>query len=132
MDFDPRDGDSRDEERFVPNRNRGSSDKHDPLDRDDDGRQPESRNRDDDARQLGRGPGDDSRQSKSDGQSHHSRDDVRWAERDRDGRARDIDPRDVFTRHVNLPRGVEREIVRYRDRDYSLRGSESRTLTMPS
>src|SRR5436309_181385 len=128
MDFDPRDGDSRDEERFVPNRNRGSSDKHDPLDRDDDGRQPESRNRDDDTRQLGRGPGDYSRQSNSDAHGHRSRDDVRWAERDRDGRERDVDPRDVFTRHVNLPRGVEREIVRYRDRDYSLRGSESRTL----
>ena len=128
MDFAPRDGDSRDEERFVPNRNRGSSDKHDPLDRDDHGRQPESRNRDDDTRQLGRGPGDYSRQSNSDAHGHRSRDDVPWAERDRDGRERDVDPRDVFTRHVNLPRGVEREIVRHRDRDYTLRGSESRTL----
>jgi hypothetical protein len=34
----------------------------------------------------------------------------------------------VFTRDVNLPRGWEREIVRYRDREYTLRGSESRTL----
>lgn len=34
----------------------------------------------------------------------------------------------MFTRHVHLPRELEREIVRYRDRDYTLRGSESRTL----
>src|SRR5437762_1123434 len=128
MDFDPRDSDPRDEQHVETSRDRASAALRDPLDRDDDWRQPESRNRDDDARQLGRGPGDDSTQSTSDGHSHHSRDDVRWAERDRDGRERDVDPRDVFTRHVNLPRGVEREIVRYRDRDYSLRGSESRTL----
>jgi hypothetical protein len=30
---------------------------------------------------------------------------------------------------MNLPRGLEREIVRYRDHEYTLRGSESRTLT---
>jgi DNA-binding MarR family transcriptional regulator len=34
----------------------------------------------------------------------------------------------VFTRNVHLPRGPEREIVLYRDREYTLRGSESRTL----
>jgi hypothetical protein len=34
----------------------------------------------------------------------------------------------VFTRHLNLPRGLERELVRDRDREYTLRGSESRTL----
>jgi hypothetical protein len=38
------------------------------------------------------------------------------------------DPRDVFTRELNLPRGLEREIVRHRDREYTLRGSEVRTL----
>src|SRR5712671_2847636 len=43
--------------------------------------------------------------------------------RDRDG-----DPRDVFIRNLDLPRGREREIVRDRDREYTLRGSESRTL----
>jgi hypothetical protein len=34
----------------------------------------------------------------------------------------------VFTRHLDLPRGWERELVRDRDREYRLRGSESRTL----
>jgi hypothetical protein len=34
----------------------------------------------------------------------------------------------VFTRHLNLPRGLERELLRDRDREYTLRGSESRTL----
>ena len=31
--------------------------------------------------------------------------------------------------HVNLPRGLEREHVHYHGHDYSLRGSETRTLT---
>lgn len=34
----------------------------------------------------------------------------------------------MFTRDVHLPPGLEREIVRDRDREYTLRGSESRTL----
>jgi DNA-binding MarR family transcriptional regulator len=38
------------------------------------------------------------------------------------------DPRDAFMRHIDLPRGTERLIVRDRDRDYTLRGSETRTL----
>jgi hypothetical protein len=29
-----------------------------------------------------------------------------------------------------LPRGLERELVRYRDREYTLRSSESRTLAI--
>jgi hypothetical protein len=29
---------------------------------------------------------------------------------------------------VNLPRGLDRELVRDRDREYTLRGAESRTL----
>lgn len=39
-----------------------------------------------------------------------------------------IDPRDVFTRDLNLPRGLERERVHSHARDYQLRGSESRAL----
>jgi hypothetical protein len=72
--------------------------------------------------------------------------DPRWGDdpRDRDDNSRDVsrdsrgasdprerervDPRDVFTEHVNLPRGLEREHVHYRDHDYTLRGSESRAL----
>jgi len=48
--------------------------------------------------------------------------------RDRSGRERH-DPRDVFMRDVDLPRGADRELVRDRDHDYSLRGSETRTLS---
>jgi hypothetical protein len=40
-----------------------------------------------------------------------------------------VDPRDVFMEHVNLPRGLEREHVHYHGHDYTLRGSETRTLT---
>lgn len=40
----------------------------------------------------------------------------------------DRDPRDAFMRHIDLPGGPEREIVHDRDREYTLRGSESRTL----
>lgn len=128
MDFDPRDFDSRDDERFGGHRERAGRDSADALDHDHDWRQPTtSRDRDDDARTLGRGPGDDSRASHSD---EHSRErhDPRWEERDRDVRDRDLEPREVFTRDLNLPRGLEREIVQYRDRDYTLRGSEVRTL----
>ena len=71
--------------------------------RDDDGRDDsrddrEWRSRDDESRELGRGPGSGNR-----------------------------DPRDVFARHLNLPRGPDRQIIRCRDREYRLRGSESRT-----
>ena len=72
--------------------------------------------------------------------------DARWGDdpRDRDDSSRDlsrgsrggsdprdrerVDPRDVFVDRVSLPRGPEREHVRFRDHDYTLRGSESRTL----
>ncbi|MGH9237409.1 MAG: hypothetical protein ACRD3G_05160 [Vicinamibacterales bacterium] len=57
------------------------------------------------------------------------RDDDRWLDRDREPRERDSDPRDVFTRGLDLPRERDREIVRdSRDREYTLRGSESHTL----
>ena len=39
------------------------------------------------------------------------------------------DPRDVFVGHVDLPRGRDREHVHHRGHDYTLRGSESRTLS---
>src|SRR6185503_13312448 len=57
--------------------------------------------------------------------------DPRTAEdpRDRDVRERDgTDPRDVFLRELDLPRGPDRERVFDGDREYTLRGSESRTL----
>ena len=49
-------------------------------------------------------------------------------ERDRD-RDRDRDPRDPFVEGLDLPRGLEREIVLDdRDRTYELNGEDSRTL----
>src|SRR5262249_48350552 len=61
------------------------------------------------------------RQSTQDG--HDSRDDARWPERERSH-----DVREAFTRGLNLPRGRERELVHDRHREYTLRGSETRTL----
>jgi hypothetical protein len=121
MDFDPRDFDSRDDERHRADDANGHDDHDDGLaDRD-----TQSRYLGDDARSLGRGPGD-SRQSNHDG--HDSRDDTRWPARDRDAPERNFDPREPFRRHLQLPRGMDREIVRDRDRQYTLRGSETRTL----
>jgi hypothetical protein len=54
--------------------------------------------------------------------------DVDSRDDDRYGLDRDFDPREGFTRDVHLPRGLEREIVRDRDREFTLRGSESRIL----
>src|SRR5712691_7971707 len=54
--------------------------------------------------------------------------------RDRDARdprdAEALDPRDVFTRHLDLPRELERERVHVHEhgQDYQLRGSEVRAL----
>lgn len=93
----------------------------DPRDCDDDSRGRDS----DDARSLGRGPGSD--RQNADAQDDASRDYARWADRDReDGRG--DERQDVFTRHVALPRGLDREQVRCDDRTYTLRGSEVRTL----
>lgn len=128
FDFDPRDYD-RDDERSGAERSRGGSDTYD---RDEESFEPGHRWRDrnDDVRELGRGPGsDDSRGSHSDESSRDRHKDARWAERDRDARDRELAPRNVFTRDLNLPRGLDREIVRDRDREYTLRGSESRTLS---
>ena len=122
MDFDPRDYDSRDE-RGDSERDRGSRG-HSNND-DDDLRLPELHvaERDGETRQPGRGAGDDSRQQDDRGDP---RDDGRWPERDT--RDRDADPREVFTRDLDLPRGREREVVYHRDREYTLRGSETRSL----
>lgn len=116
MDFDPRD----------------YTDERDPRDQD-------QRDRDDDdALTTGRGSGSyrveehhDERRDRDvdrDRADHRERDDVRWADRERDPRERS-DAREAFTRGLALPRGRDREIVHdSRDREYRLRGSESRTL----
>src|SRR5439155_1999067 len=49
--------------------------------------------------------------------------------RDRDNDRGGVDPGDVFIRDLDLPRGPERELVHDRDRDYTLNGSESQTLS---
>lgn len=129
MDFDPCDYDSRDDERHANRPHRGGRGGSGDRDRDDDLTQHGARTRDrdgDDARSLGRGPGNE-RQG-SDGHGRDRGHDPRWAERERDARERDREGRDTFTRHVHLPRGPERELARDRDRKYSLRGSESRTV----
>lgn len=64
--------------------------------------------------------------------SDHSRDVSRGSRGGSDPResARErLHPREVFTRDLNLPRGLEREYVRDRGRTYQLRGSESRILS---
>src|SRR3982750_876350 len=67
-------------------------------------------------------------------------DDPRWNDtrdgptRGRGGLDRDprdlgaVDPRDVFTQGLDLPRGLDREPVSVGDEHYDLRGSEARTL----
>src|SRR5687767_3888402 len=50
-------------------------------------------------------------------------------DRDADGRDREpVDPRDVFTQELDLPRGLDREPVIDDDERYALRGSEVRAL----
>jgi hypothetical protein len=69
--------------------------------------------------------GDDRRDRDDD-----SRDLSRGSRGGSDARERDpVDPRDVFLEHVDLPRGQDREHVHAHDHDYTLRGSEARTLT---
>ena len=56
------------------------------------------------------------------------RDDDRREDREREPRDREheigsLDPRDVFMRDLDLPRGPERELVYDRDRDYTLNAS---------
>jgi hypothetical protein len=68
----------------------------------------------------------DDRRDRDDG----SRDLSRGSRGGADARERDqVDPRDVFLEHVDLPRGPDREHVHAHDHDYTLRGSEARTLT---
>jgi hypothetical protein len=99
-----------------------------------DNRNDDWRERDDeDALALGRGPASSGpRDDQSDDDPRKRDDDSRGVERDRDSRNRDesLDPRDVFMRDLDLPRGPDREIVHdARDREYTLRGSETRTLS---
>jgi hypothetical protein len=129
MDFDPRDYDSRPDDRLETGRGRSGRDGHDVPNHDDDWRQPETRVReaDDHARDLGRGPGSNNGDDGSNEGGNH-REHGRWPEREPADRG--LDPRDAFMRHADLPRGPERQIVYdTRERAYALRGSETRTLS---
>jgi len=110
IDFDPRDHDSRPDERLDNEGGRGGRGTSNGHDRDDDWSQPEGHvhGHDDHVRDLGRGPGSTNRNDDS-SDGRRNPEDVRWAERDHD--ARGLDPRDVFMRDLDLPRGREREIV---------------------
>ena len=57
-----------------------------------------------------------------------SRDRADVRDRDRDTRERDRDPRDVFLDGLDLPRGLEREIVMDGDHRYELNRDDSRSL----
>jgi DNA-binding MarR family transcriptional regulator len=60
-----------------------------------------------------------------DGSWDRSRGSRGGSERDRND---ERDPRDVFTKDLDLPRGHKRELVRERDRVYEINGAESRML----
>lgn len=100
-DYDPRDQNARDRDDGI-------------RDREEDwlatGRRPSSATAHDD--RTGRDAGDRDR-----------------ATRDREDERGSIDPREVFSRDLELPRGLERELVRDRDHDYRLNGSDTRTLS---
>ena len=82
--------------------------------------------RDYDARDLGRGSGE-SRESNADAHGQDPRDNARWP--DREPLDRTFNPREPFTRDLNLPRGLDRELVRDRDHEYTLRGSTRKPST---
>jgi hypothetical protein len=60
---------------------------------------------------------------------HDGPDRHHWGDRESRDRG-EVNPRDVFVEALDLPRGPERELVRDRGREYTLRGSESRTLSL--
>jgi DNA-binding MarR family transcriptional regulator len=57
------------------------------------------------------------------------RDDRDRGSRDREDPASSLDPRDVFSHDLDLPRGCDRELVRDRDHEYRLNGCDVRTLS---
>jgi hypothetical protein len=106
---------------------------HDPRDQDARERDDGIRDRDEDWLVIGRGPGSTSvRGDVGDGGSRDGhrtlRDERSHDARDRDHDRGSLDPRDVFSRDLDLPRGCERQLVRDRG-DYRLNGSDVRTLS---
>src|SRR6266850_3493190 len=96
-------------------------DRYDTFDRSD--RKRDHRDDDDGGPRIGRGPS-----SQQDTSDHDSRDRTDAIQRNDDPRG--LDPRDVFMRDLDLPRGCDRDVVYDgRDRQYTLRGSETRVLS---
>jgi hypothetical protein len=98
---------------------------------DSDPRWDDLRHRDDKSRdvevhwiELERGPTSE-RRSENDARG---RDEGRDRAREHDPRERGHDPRDVFLDGLELPRGLERELVLDRGHRYEMNGEESRTL----
>jgi hypothetical protein len=92
----------------------------DPRDRDDKSRDVEVH-----WIELGRGPASD-RQSEDDTRDRHR--DGHDRVRDHSPRERGRDPRDAFLDGLELPHGLEREVVLDREHRYEINGEESRTL----
>ena len=87
------------------------------------------RDRDDDVRdiempwiELGRGPGSDRQENDFRDRADDTRD------RDREKPERDHDPRDAFLHDLELPRGLEREVVVDGVRRYELNVEDNRSL----
>lgn len=107
---------------------------HDPRDQDAREKNDGVRDREEDWMVLGRGANSASVRGEEPDREPQDRDEDRRDERDRISRDRgdlraSADPRDVFSHDLDLPRGPDRELVHDRDRDYTLNGSESRTLS---
>src|SRR5437667_6335591 len=88
---------------------------------------PRDRDRDDDKRDV------EARWVELDGAAGPDRDaddprDLGDRDRDRDGRDRDIDSRDIFLDGIELPRGLDREVLLDGEERYELNGSDSRTI----
>ena len=60
-----------------------------------------------------------------------ARDEARWPDREPNLHDRCGDAHEPFTRGLDLPRALNREVLRERDRQYTVRGSETRGL-LPS
>jgi DNA-binding MarR family transcriptional regulator len=100
---------------------------NDPRDQDSREREDAVRDREEDWLEIGRGgsgsvTADDDRTDREHGRRDRDK-------RDRDDDRGSIDPLDVFSRDLELPRGPERELVRDRNHHYRLNGSDTRTLS---
>lgn len=109
-------------------------DDRDPRDGDVRDRDDGIRDREEEWLVLGRGPGspavgDDPVKPDTRDRNEDSRDDRDRDVRDREDERGGVDPRDVFMRELDVPDSRERELVHERDREYTLSGSDTRALS---